>query len=138
MKSAKDIEKDFKSFSSWEDKYKYIIDLGKTLKPFDDDLKIEDNIVKGCQSQVWLVASLGENKKINFKADSDAIIVKGLLVLVLAIYNGLSAAEVISTEPSLLKNLDLAEHLSPSRSNGLVAMIKQIKFYGLGFQALEG
>lgn len=136
MKSQKNIIEDFNKFASWEDKYKYIINLGKTLTPLDKKLKIEDNIVKGCQSQVWLVASL-DNNKIIFKADSDAIIVKGLLVLILTIYNGLSAKEVLSTEPTLLKDLNLAEHLSPSRSNGLFAMIKKIKYYGLGFQALE-
>ncbi|MBE8162773.1 MAG: SufE family protein [Bdellovibrionaceae bacterium] len=127
----------FRNYESWEDKYKHIIQLGKTLTPLQEKLKTEDNIVKGCQSQVWLVASINSQNKIEFKGDSDAIIVKGLLALVLSVYNGLSASEVLATEPLFLKKLQLSEHLSPSRSNGLFAMIKKIKYYGLAFQALE-
>lgn len=127
----------FHNYESWEDKYKHIIQLGKTLTPLQEKLKTEDNIVKGCQSQVWLVASINSQNKIEFKGDSDAIIVKGLLALVLSVYNGLSASEVLATEPLFLKKLQLSEHLSPSRSNGLFAMIKKIKYYGLAFQALE-
>lgn len=137
FKSQENIINNFQNYDSWEDKYRYIIQLGKTLTPLDEKFKVEDNIVKGCQSQVWLVASLNPENKIEFKGDSDAIIVKGLLALVLSIYNKLSASEVLSTEPVFLKKLKLSEHLSPSRSNGLFAMIKKIKYYGLAFQALE-
>ncbi|MBE8222106.1 MAG: SufE family protein [Bdellovibrionales bacterium] len=128
----------FHNYESWEDKYKHIINLGKTLAPLEEKFKTEDNIVKGCQSQVWLVASVNSKNKIEFKGDSDAIIVKGLLALVLSIYNNLSASEILKTEPTFLKTLELSEHLSPSRSNGLFAMIKKIKYYGLAFHALEG
>lgn len=127
----------FQNYTNWEDKYKHIIQLGKTLTPLEEKFKVEDNIIKGCQSQVWLVASLNVEKKIEFKGDSDAIIVKGLLALILSIYNELSASEILSTEPVFLKTLQLSEHLSPSRSNGLFAMLKKIKYYGLAFQALE-
>lgn len=137
MTTQKSIINSFKACPSWEDKYRHIIKLGKILEPLDAQHKIEDNIVKGCQSKVWLVASLTSENKIEFKGDSDAIIVKGLLALILSIYNNLTASEILSTEPLFLKELQLSEHLSPSRSNGLFAMIKKIKYYGMAFQALE-
>ena len=118
-------------FSHWEDRYKWIIDQGKKLLAIPEELKIDSNLVKGCQSRVWLWVTLSTDKKLHIQADSDAMIVKGLVALMLRLFNELSPQEVIAASPEFINELGLAQHLSQSRANGLVAMIKQIKNFAL-------
>ena len=124
---------EFSKFSDWEDRYKKIIDLGKTLPGMPENLKTEQNIVKGCQSQVWLHANLNPEGKIIFAGDSDALLVRGLVGILLHIYSGATPAEVLSTPPDFLKELGFEGNLSPSRANGLHSMLKQIKLYATAF-----
>lgn len=125
----------FSSLEGWEPKYKKIIEMGKGLKGLQEEDKVEDLKVRGCQSQVWLKASLSDEGKIHFEADSDALIVKGLVALLLHLYSDLLPEDILKTEPEFVKGLGLDGALSPSRTNGLFAMIKQIKFYALAYQA---
>ncbi|GGX38485.1 SufE family protein [Saccharospirillum salsuginis] len=114
-------------FDSWEDRYRYIIDLGKELPPMDDALKTEDRIVKGCQSQVWL-AHEEQGGNMNFIADSDAHIVRGLLAVILAAYNGKNRQQILDFDiEDYFERLDLIRHLSPTRGNGLRAMVGRIR-----------
>ena len=131
------IVSDFNSCATWEDRYKKIIQVGKTLPELSDEHKIPDNIIKGCQSQVWLVTELSGDKII-FKADSDAMIVKGLVSLLVEIYSGSTPDEILSTPPTFLKDLGFESNLSPSRANGLHAMIKQISNYAIVYKAKAG
>lgn len=125
--STADIVDALSFFDSWEDRYKYIIDLGKELPPMDEGLHTDEHIVRGCQSQVWLVHELRDNH-LFFTADSDAFIVKGLLGVVLAAYNGKTAAEILAVDiEAYFKQLDLLQHLSSTRGNGLKAMVKRIQ-----------
>ena len=125
---------EFKGISEWDEKYKLIIQKGKSLS-LDDDLKIEDNKVKGCQSQVWVVCVL-EDGKLIYKADSDAVIAKGLIALLINLYSGLTPSEIISDDMGIIKLLGLDSHLSPSRTNGLYSMIKKMKYYAMAYQAM--
>lgn len=127
---------EFEACQTWEDRYRKIIQIGKQMDALDDSLKSDDLKVKGCQSQVWLKANLSDNHKVEFKADSDAAIVKGLIALLLRLYSDASADEILQTEPTFIGALGLQSHLSPSRANGLVAMVKQIKYYAAAFKAL--
>jgi cysteine desulfuration protein SufE len=129
------IEK-FKSFDSWESKYKHIIELGKNLKAMPEELKTETYKVKGCQSQVWLFAKLEADQSIDFAADSDALIVKGLIALLVKVYSGEKASEIIKYPPLFIQKIDLGAHLSPSRANGLNSMIKQIMNYAIAFEMI--
>ncbi|MDD0853089.1 SufE family protein [Halobacteriovorax sp. GB3] len=124
---------DFSKFDDWEDRYKYIIGLGKELAPMDEELKNEANKVKGCQSQVWLFAELNEGK-ITFSADSDAAIVKGIVSILVQVYSNSTPEEVLQTKPDFLDTIGLRQHLSMSRANGLSSMVKQISMYALAFQ----
>lgn len=124
---------DFASLSSWEDRYKKIIELGKALPELPEKFKNDNFKVKGCQSQVWLSAQLSEDKKVYFEADSDALIVKGLVALLLKVYSGRTPQEILELEPDFIAELGFSQNLSPSRANGLQAMIKQIKYYALAF-----
>lgn len=124
---------DFSKFDDWEDRYKYIIGLGKELAPMDEELKSEANKVKGCQSQVWLYAELNEGK-ITFSADSDAAIVKGIVSILVQVYSNSTPEEVLQTKPDFLDTIGLRQHLSMSRANGLSSMVKQISMYALAFQ----
>lgn len=127
---------EFSEVASWEDRYKLIIEKGKTLKKMPDSLKTEDNKVKGCQSQVWIYADYdNETQKIHFQADSDAMIVKGLVAILLQIYSDSTADEILTTPVDFLKELGLQQHLSPSRANGLYSMLKQIIFYATAYKA---
>lgn len=128
------VVREFENLSSWEDRYKKLIELGKALPDLPDDMKLEDFKVKGCQSQVWMHARL-ENGKVIFAADSDAILVRGLVALLLRVYSDATPAEILSTAPEFVKQIGLEGKLSPSRANGLFSMIKQMKFYALAFQA---
>jgi len=116
----------FDLFSDWLEKYQYIIDLGKALPPLDEKHKIDENLLSGCQSKVWLIHQSKEGKLI-FQANSDATIVSGLIALVLSVYSGLSAKEILTTKPEFIEKIGLASHLSSTRSNGLNAMIHKIK-----------
>ena len=132
----KELKNAFDRCASWEQKYEKIIELGKKWPGLEDSLKSEDLKVKGCQSQVWIHAELTADKKINFKGDSDAILVKGLVAMILAIYNNETPQTILATDISFLKDMGFDTGLSPSRSNGLYSMIKQIKYYGTAFQYL--
>lgn len=126
----KTILSDFDLLDDWEDRYRYIIDLGKSLEPLSDDARSDANKVQGCVSQVWLETSIGEGADpvISYKGDSDAHIVRGLVALVLAIYSGQKASAIQDTNAlDILKTLGLDQHLSPQRSNGLKAMVQRIK-----------
>ena len=116
----------FDLFDDWLEKYQYIIDLGKQLEPMDDALKIDENILHGCQSQVWLVHE-NQDGHLNFQASSDAAIVSGLIHLVMTIYSGKTPKEIVDTEPEFIAEIGLSSHLSSTRSNGLNAMIEKIR-----------
>ena len=130
------LKRRFTEFDNWEDRYKHVIFLGKQLKPMDVGTKTDDLLVKGCQSQVWLHAQLDTDGLIRFSGDSDALIVKGLVSLLLEVYSGSTPSEVLSTSSEFLKEIGLAENLTPSRTNGLFSMVKQIQFYGLAFKSI--
>lgn len=125
---------EFAGFGDWEDRYKHIIKLGKELPPMNEDYRVEKNKVKGCQSQVWLYPELKEGK-VYFHADSDAAIVKGIIAVLLSVYNGATPDEILATKPTFLDDIGLREHLSMSRANGLSAMLKQISMYAIAFKA---
>lgn len=129
-----DIIQEFAMFDDWTDKYQYIIDLGKDLKPLNPKYKTDENKVKGCQSNVWLHADV-QNDKVIFEADSDAIIVKGLVALLLRVLSGQSPDDILNADLKFIETIGLKEHLSPSRSNGFASMIKQMKYYALAFKS---
>jgi cysteine desulfuration protein SufE len=122
------IAEEFAFFSDWTERYQYLIDLGRQLPPFPDDRKTEENRVHGCQSMVWLIPS-GDASKMHFDAASDSAIVSGLIALMLRVYSGRSAREIVDTEPSFVQEIGLAKHLSPTRSNGLAAMLAKAKAF---------
>ena len=124
---------DFAFLSDWEQKYEYIIDLGKELKGLSEEKKKEDILIKGCQSQVWLDAELRDGK-IFFLADSDGILPKGIISLLVGVYSGHTAEEILDSDFDFISKIGLQEFLSPSRANGLASMIKQIKFYAVAYQ----
>lgn len=128
-----ELKSEFSQFSDWEDKYKHIISLGKALVEMPEELKTEENKVKGCQSQVWLHADLKDGKII-FQADSDAAIVKGIVSVLVRVYSNSTPEEVLATKPEFLDEIGLRQHLSMSRANGLSSMVKQISMYALAFQ----
>ena len=120
------IAEEFAFFGDWTERYQYLIDLGRKLAPFPEGEKTEEHKVQGCQSQVWLVAS-GDKQRLDFQAISDSAIVSGLIALLLRVYSGRSAQEILDTEPRYIEAIGLAKHLSPTRSNGLAAMLQTIK-----------
>ena len=126
---------EFSIFDDWMDKYAHLIELGKDLPIIEDALKKDENLIKGCQSRVWLTASLEEGKVI-FKADSDAIITKGIVGLLVRVFSNQTPSDIIKNELGFITKIGLKEHLSPTRSNGLVSMIKQMKFYAIAFQSI--
>jgi cysteine desulfuration protein SufE len=121
---------DFALFSDWEDKYAYIIDLGRHLRPYPEQFRTEEYKVRGCQSQVWLHPSVN-GTVIHFDADSDAVIVRGLIALLMRVYDGAKAEDILATSTDFVRTLGLADHLSQNRANGLAAMMKQIHLYAL-------
>ncbi len=137
VERQKEIVSIFSGLENWEDRYKRLIEIGRQLPPYPEQWRNEDLKVRGCQSQVWLHAELGANGRVSFAADSDALIVKGLVALLLKLYDMATPEEILATSPDFIKELDFGAHLSPSRSNGLFAMVKQIKFYALAMQALR-
>ncbi|MGB2128773.1 MAG: SufE family protein [Flavicella sp.] len=124
---------EFAMFEDWMERYEYIIDLGKSLNLIDENYKLEENLIKGCQSKVWLHSEF-EDGKLHFTADSDAILTKGIVALLLRVFNGQKPEDIIGANMTFIDEIELKEHLSPTRANGLVSMIKQIKLYALGFQ----
>jgi cysteine desulfuration protein SufE len=128
------LKDEFSKLGDWEDRYKHIIELGKTLAPMAQEHKTEANKVKGCQSQVWLHAEL-EGDKIIFTADSDASIVKGIVAVLVRVYTNSTPTEVMATKPDFLDEIGLRQHLSMSRANGLSSMLKQISMYAVAFDA---
>lgn len=129
----KKIISDFEKLKDWEERYRKIIEMGRQLPDMPEDLKTEENQVKGCQSQVWLSAQLTPQGEMIIQGDSDAMIVKGLVALLLNVYSGANPNEILQTPPDFLKTLGFESHLSPSRSNGLHAMLKQIRLYATAF-----
>jgi len=132
----KDIVNQFLKFETWEEKYRRLIEFGKELPEYPEQWRNEDHKVKGCQSQVWLHADLKDNGTIHFSGDSDALIVKGLVALLIRLYSGATPDQILTTSPEFVAALDLGAHLSPSRANGLFAMVKQIKYYAAAYQAV--
>ncbi|QDE40298.1 SufE family protein [Luteibacter pinisoli] len=122
------IAEEFAFFGDWTERYQYLIDLGRQLPPFPDAEKNEENRVHGCQSMVWLIPS-GDASRLHFEATSDSAIVSGLIALLLRVYSDRSAREIVDTEPTYIQEIGLAKHLSPTRSNGLVAMLNRIKAF---------
>ncbi|CAI8359885.1 MAG: Cysteine desulfuration protein SufE [Owenweeksia sp. TMED14] len=129
-----DIIEEFSFFDDWMDKYTYLISLGKDLAKMIPESKTPENQIKGCQSQVWLNAKINENS-IFFEADSDAIITRGMIALLLRVVQGQKPEEIAVYEFKFLQEIGLTAHLSPSRANGLLSMVKQIRLYGVAFQA---
>ena len=134
QEAQNEIIDEFALFDEWMDKYEHIIELGKDLPIIKEEYKIEENLIKGCQSRVWLHAELID-KNIIFSADSDAIITKGIIGLVIRVFSNHTPKEIAQSELFFIDQIGLQEHLSPTRSNGLLAMVKQIKMYSIAFQA---
>lgn len=128
-----EIVEEFAFLEDWEQKYEYIIDLGKELQGLPEDRKTDSNLIKGCQSQVWIDADFRDGK-LYFDADSDGILPKGIVSLLVSIYSGHSTQEILDSDFDFISEIGLQEFLSPSRANGLMAMTKQIKFYAVAFQ----
>lgn len=130
------IKKDFLALATWEDRYKKVIEIGRAMPPLLESEKTEEAKVKGCQSQVWLHASPASGGKIQFRGESDALIVNGLLGVVIQIFDGASPEDILATNTDFIKEIGFSENLSPNRANGLMAMIKQIRNFAQGFQIL--
>ena len=129
------IIEEFDVFPDWMEKYEHIIELGKELDPLDESKKLDENLIKGCQSRVWLSAELNDKGKVIFTADSDAIITKGLVAMMIRVLSNAEPLEIASADLRFLEVIGLNAHLSPTRSNGLLSMVKQMKMYGLAFSA---
>jgi cysteine desulfuration protein SufE len=140
MRSINEIQdeliSDFELFDNWEEKYEYIIDLGKKIAPLDEIHKTEENIIKGCQSRVWLNAFLDDNQNLIFEADSDAIIVRGLISMLVQVLSGHTPEEIAKSELYFMERIGLHRHLAQTRSNGLASMVKQMKAYAIGYQSI--
>ncbi|MBD5194764.1 MAG: SufE family protein [Bacteroides sp.] len=131
-----EIIEEFEGMTDWMDRYAYIIDLGNTLAEYPDSEKTPQNLIEGCQSRVWIDAKESEGK-IEFQADSDALIVKGIVALLMRVLNDRTPDEILDADLYFIDKIGLRDHLSPTRSNGLVAMVKQIRDYARAFKALE-
>jgi cysteine desulfuration protein SufE len=129
----KEIIEDFDLFEDWMQRYEFIIDTGKSLPLISDQHKSDDNLIKGCQSKVWLHADY-ENGKLIFSADSDAILTKGIISLLLRVYSQQTPKDILEADPFFIDEIGLKEHLSPTRANGLLSMVKQIKLLALAYQ----
>jgi cysteine desulfuration protein SufE len=135
-KRQEEIIDEFEFLTDWMEKYEHIIELGKSLPLINEQYKTEENIIKGCQSRVWLHADLN-NRKVIYTADSDAIITKGLIALMIRALSGLTPEEIIKADLQFVDKIGLKEHLSPTRSNGLLSMIKQMKLYAIAFNTKQ-
>lgn len=125
---------EFQALSDWTERYKHIIKQGRTLDPLDDKHKVEENLVRGCQSQVWLHTHL-KGDKVIFEADSDAAITKGLVALMVRFYSNQTPDDIIANDPQFIKKIGMEQHLSPTRSNGLASMVKQMKIYAMAYKS---
>ena len=132
----KEIISDFAVYEDWMDKYTYLIELGNELQPIDPAFKVDQNLIRGCQSRVWLQQRM-EGDLLYFDAESDALIVKGLVALLMKVFSGRTPQEIIDAEPYFIDEIGLKQHLSPTRSNGLMAMVKQIKLYALAYKQIS-
>ena len=131
------IIEEFSVYEEWLDKYEYLIELANTLEVIEDNQQTPDPIIQGCQSRVWLDASLDEDGTLSFRADSDAIITKGIIALLIRVFNHQKPDDIVNAELYVVDEIGLRANLSPTRANGLLAMIKQIRYYALAFRALE-
>jgi len=131
-----EIVDEFSMFDEWDERYQYVIDLGKTLPLIDMDYKTDENVIKGCQSKVWLHGEK-QGDEIIFTADSDAILTKGIIAILIRVFSHQKPADILEADTAFIDEIGLKEHLSPTRANGLVSMIKQIKMYALAFQAKQ-
>ena len=129
---------EFSGFDDWMDKYQLLIDLGGEQEPLPEKYKTESNLIDGCQSRVWLQADLTEEGLVHFQAESDALIVKGIVALLIRVLSDHTPDDILSADLHFIEEIGLKEHLSPTRSNGLVAMLKQMKLYAMAFKAKQG
>ncbi|MBD5178430.1 MAG: SufE family protein [Muribaculaceae bacterium] len=132
-----EIIEEFSEIDDWMDRYGYIIDLGNQLPPIDEKFKTPQYLIEGCQSRVWINAELNADGNVTFEADSDAIIVKGIIALLIKVLNNQKPADILNADLYFIDRIGLSEHLSPTRSNGLLAMVKQMKAYALAFSTLQ-
>lgn len=132
-----EIIEEFEGLTDWMDRYAYIIELGNTLPPLAESEKTPANLIEGCQSRVWIAASRDEEKRVVFHADSDALIVKGIVALLLRVLSGHTPREILDADLYFIERIGLKEHLSPTRSNGLVSMVKQMRMYALAYESLD-
>ncbi|MBN1182478.1 MAG: SufE family protein [Bacteroidales bacterium] len=141
MKSIDDVQneiiEEFQSFDDWMDKYNYLIELSKDLPPINSKFKTNEHLINGCQSKVWLHADM-EGEKVVFTADSDAIIVKGIISLLIRVLSNRTPKEIMNTELFFIDEIGLKQNLSPTRSNGLLSMVKQMKLYAIAYNAKTG
>lgn len=128
-----EVVEEFSMFDDWMQRYEYMIELGKSLPLIDEKYKVEENIIKGCQSKVWVHAEL-EGDKLIFTADSDAIITKGIVAILIRVFSNQHPADILEADTHFIDEIGLKEHLSPTRANGLVSMIKQLKMYAIAYQ----
>jgi cysteine desulfuration protein SufE len=131
-----EIIEEFQDFDDWMDKYQLLIDLGNGQEPLDEKYKVEQNLIDGCQSRVWLVADYTDGR-VHFRAESDALIVKGIVALLIRVLNDSTPQEILDANLYFIEKIGLKEHLSPTRSNGLLAMVKQMRMYALAFSGIE-
>ena len=129
---------EFSDYDDWMDKYQLLIDLGNEQEPLDEQYKNESNLIEGCQSRVWLQADLTDEGKIHFQAESDALIVKGIITLLIRVLDNQTPDDILNADLYFIEQIGLREHLSPTRSNGLLAMMKQMRMYALAFKAKQG
>ena len=138
LKTIEEIEEeivsDFSLFDTWEEKYEFIIELGKKLAPLDGKFKLDENKIKGCQSTVWLVSEYNEGI-VTFTAESDSIIVRGLVSLLIKVLSGHTPDEIINSKLDFINRIGMTQHLAQTRSNGLLSMVKQMKFYAMAYKA---
>ena len=130
-----EIIEEFSFFDDWMERYEHLIELGKSLPLISEQHKIAKNLIKGCQSKVWLHAQLNEQQQVEFTADSDAIITKGIIAVLIQAYSKQNPQDILNADESFINAIGLKEHLSPTRANGLVSMIKQMKLYAVAFQS---
>ena len=133
--SQQEIIEEFQDLDDWMDRYQLLIDMGNEQEPLPEQYKTESNLIDGCQSRVWLVADRKEDGTIEFKAESDALIVKGIVTLLIRALSGHTAKEILEADLHFINDIGLREHLSPTRSNGLLAMLKQMKLYAMAYAA---
>ncbi len=134
--AQEEVIEEFSEFTDWMDKYQMLIDLGNDLEPLNERYKTEQNLIDGCQSRVWLQADYADGR-ITFTADSDALIVKGIIALLIEVLSGHTPQEILSADLHFIGDIGLKDHLSPTRSNGLLAMVKQIRMYALAYKTKE-